>query len=201
VAPEDVRLRPIRQGGSAVADFTVTIPSDAVDGTYPIGVTAGTRAWSVVTSANVVVERPNAARSKPATQSSTAFNGAASRAVDGNTDGTYSAGSVTHTDFQDQPWWQVDLGEAHDIDQIAIWNRTDCCSDRLTDFYVLVSEEPFVSGSLADVLDQEGVWVGHHPDEAGRPTLIDVAVAGQYVRVQLAGNNALSLAEVQVFTS
>jgi hypothetical protein len=38
----------------------------------------------------------NVARGKTATQSSTAFGGDASRALDGNTDGDFNAGSVTH---------------------------------------------------------------------------------------------------------
>ncbi len=33
-----------------------------------------------------------------------------------------------------------------------VWNRADaCCTARLTDFYVLVSDRPFVSGTLAGV--------------------------------------------------
>ena len=65
--------------------------------------------------------------------------------------------------------------------------------------HVLVSEEPFASGSLDDVLNQPGVWSMHLPDEAGTPTTLDVGEEGRYVRVQLAGHNPLSLAEVQVF--
>ncbi len=34
---------------------------------------------------------------------------------------------------------------------------------------------------------------------AGRPTAVPVGVLGRYVRIQLAGANYLSLAEVQVF--
>jgi hypothetical protein len=36
--------------------------------------------------------------------------GDASHAVDGNTYGNYMVGSVTHTNGENQPWWQVDLG-------------------------------------------------------------------------------------------
>jgi len=67
----------------------------------------------------------NVARGKPATQVSTAFEGAASRAVDGTTSGVYTDGSVTHTATQSDPWWEVDLGEALPIDAITVWNRTD----------------------------------------------------------------------------
>ena len=51
----------------------------------------------------------NIALGKRVTQSSTAFGGDARRAVDGKVDGNYAHHSVTHTEFQSKPWWQVDL--------------------------------------------------------------------------------------------
>src|SRR3954452_15332870 len=53
---------------------------------------------------------PNYALGKPATQSSTGWGGAASRAVDGNTDGNFFDNSVTHTLLEANAWWEVDLG-------------------------------------------------------------------------------------------
>lgn len=73
----------------------------------------------------------NLAQGKTASQSSTAHGGVASRAVDGNIDGVWANGSVTHTSNQSQSWWQVDLGATVDIAQIDIFNRSDCCSERL----------------------------------------------------------------------
>ncbi|MEU9706222.1 discoidin domain-containing protein [Streptomyces sp. NPDC047981] len=140
------------------------------------------------------------AQGQPATQSTTLYGGSAGRAVDGNTDGAYANGSVTHTAEQVQPWWQTDLGESAAIGRIEIWNRTDCCAARLTDFYVLVSDQPFASGSLSDVLAQPGVSGYRQPGTAGRPTTVAVGKGGRYVRVQLAGTGSgpLSLAEVRV---
>jgi len=60
-----------------------------------------------------------------ASQSSTAFGGDASRAIDGNTDGNYNSGSVTHTDTQDDPFWIVDLKGPQDIGRIVIFNRNE----------------------------------------------------------------------------
>jgi alpha-L-fucosidase len=40
---------------------------------------------------------PNLALGRPAAQSSTGWSAPASRAVDGNTDGNFGGGSVTHT--------------------------------------------------------------------------------------------------------
>ena len=67
----------------------------------------------------------NIAPTGKATQKSVAFAGKPKRAIDGNTDGDYGAGSTTHTNQSDDPWWEVDLKEMRPIDRIAIWNRTD----------------------------------------------------------------------------
>lgn len=77
--------------------------------------------------------------------------------------------------------------------------RTDCCSDRLTDYWVFVSSTPFDT-SLTPVQQaaQPGVWSNHQTGTAGVPTRIPGPATGRYVMVQLAGTNYLSLAEVQV---
>ena len=75
----------------------------------------------------VVSGGQNVARKGKASQSSTAFNGPAARAIDGNRNGSYAANTSTHTvePAQGEPWWEVDLGSEQPIESIAIWNRTD----------------------------------------------------------------------------
>jgi hypothetical protein len=58
-------------------------------------------------------------------QSSTGFDGKAQRAIDGNTDGNFQNGSVTHTDPQTNPWIEIDLRSVMTIDKVVVWNRTD----------------------------------------------------------------------------
>jgi hypothetical protein len=77
----------------------------------------------------------NVAPQGKASQSSTAHGGAAQRANDGNTNGRYDGGSVTHTNDEDAPWWEVDLGGEKEIEGIVVWNRTECI-DRLQNFRV-----------------------------------------------------------------
>ena len=80
------------------------------------------------------------ALNKPATQSSTDYDGPARLAVDGNTDGHYfNAKSTTHTARDDSPWWQVDLLEEFSIDRIVIWNRNDSAEvgQRLNPFRIV----------------------------------------------------------------
>ena len=82
----------------------------------------------------------NLALGKNTSQSSTTHSGDSSRAVDGNTNGSYSNNSVTHTAEGIGEWWQVDLGDVYSIEDIVIFNRTDnCCESRLGDFTVSLS--------------------------------------------------------------
>jgi putative heme-binding domain-containing protein len=68
----------------------------------------------------------NIARNGKASQSSTAYGGVASRAIDGNKSGSYGDGGQTHTaEGETNPWWEVDLGSELPINSIVIYNRTD----------------------------------------------------------------------------
>ncbi len=145
----------------------------------------------------------NLALNKETLQSSTSFNGESSRAVDGNNEGSYRANSVTHTAPEVQPWWQVDLGSVEFVSHINIFNRTDnCCTERLSDFYVLVSETAFEANDLNQSIEQvDGASYYYGPTVDGSVSF-DVGLRGRYIRVQLAGNeNPLSLAEVEVMSS
>jgi hypothetical protein len=144
-----------------------------------------------------VMSAVNFALGKPATQSSTLYTTAAA-AVDGNRDGNFGSTSVTHTNHTFQPWWQVDLGTSQSLSTVRLWNRTDCCGERLSNFYVLVSDQPFVSTDLNTTINQAGVSNYFTAGQAGTTTSINANRTGRYVRVQLAGTNALSLAEVEV---
>ena len=131
----------------------------------------------------------NIALGKRVTQSSTAFGGDARRAVDGKLDGNYGHNSVTHTDFQSKPWWQVDLDKEETIRQINIYNRTDAAQDRLTNFNVILLDS---SGK-----EIERKRIAYLRDSSAQIS-IDYKKA-RFVRIELDGYNALSLAEVQVF--
>jgi azurin len=78
-----------------------------------------------------------------AKQSSTAHGGEAQRAIDGNHDGSYSAGTSTHTDEnEEKPWWEVDLGSSQAIEAVTVWNRTDGdLGKRLDQFDVIVLDD------------------------------------------------------------
>jgi hypothetical protein len=71
----------------------------------------------------------------------------------------------------------------------------------LSNFYVLVSDQPFISTNLTTTLNQAGVSAYYTPGQADVSQTINVGRTGRYVRVQLAGTNVLSLAEVEIFGS
>jgi len=88
----------------------------------------------------------NIAKKGTASQSNTAYDGAPTRAIDGNTNGNYfESNSVTHSDANaSDPWWEVDLGSVQLIEKIVIWNRTDggmATSERLKGARVCVLGE------------------------------------------------------------
>jgi hypothetical protein len=145
----------------------------------------------------------NLALGKAATQSSTipgSVSAGAGSAVDGNLDGNFFDGSVTATNADTNAWWQVDLGATATVNSVVVFNRTDCCSTRLGDYWVFVSNTPFLATDTpATLLGRAGTFASHQTTVPSPSTTIPVAMQGRYVRVQLTGTNYLSLAEVQVF--
>jgi hypothetical protein len=159
----------------------------------------------------------NVALGKVAKQLSDAFpNGLASSAVDGNTDGNFFNGSVTHTTSMDNPWWTVDLGADHQIDEIRIWNRTDCCAERLNNVSVNVfaangevvrlitvrdRDVPDVARRI-EVIDANGATTVLSSPSTTNPIIIPLNITGRHVTLGFNKENAiLSLAEVEVFGS
>ena len=84
-----------------------------------------------------------------------------------------------------------------------LFNRSDaCCTSRLANFYVLLSEEPFGSRSLNELLSDSSIQSRFESNLSASSVEIDFNNAqGRYVRVQLTNTNPLSLAEVEVMGS
>jgi len=140
------------------------------------------------------VSGENIASHKPASQSSIAYGGEASRAVDGNRDNAWNHRSVTHTDFQDHSWWKVDLEKEESVGTVRIYNRGDGdVANRLSNFDVIL-------------LDKDGNEVARkHVDSLNNQPTVDVQFSGdnaRYVKIELnKSKTPLSLAEVEVYRS
>ncbi len=188
----------IRFSASTAGTYTGTVSfgnGDTDENPFNFAITA--------TAADVVTppSGTNLALNQPASQSSTAYGGSPNRAVDGNTDGYWGSSSVTHTNSEYRPWWEVDLGASQNIASIKLFNRTDCCWDRLSDFYVFVSDTPFGANTDLNAMSSAANWSTHHNGGlSGNSLELNVNASGRYVRVQLAGTNVLNLAEVEVIS-
>jgi len=139
-----------------------------------------------------LIPEVNLALTGTATQSSTnpSFNKEASLAIDGDLNGNYGGGSVTVTNNEDNPWWQVDLGADKVIGDIKVFNRTDgCCKANMSNFTVSVINDAGTEVFLKTFTS--------FPDPS--VTMNAGNVKGRIVKVQLNATAALTLAEVQVF--
>lgn len=208
-------LRSVKTPRGSTVPFTVddagraVIPLTGIDTSAgPVGLLhltyADTLSHEYVTTDTITrPDRPgNLALGRPATQISTDYGGDAARAVDGNTDGEYFHNSVTHTAVDaKEAWWQVDLGTPAAIGDIEIYNRTEGFGYRLTNYWVIVSDNPITADDLATARSGPGVTAKREADEAGTPTTVNLGGAsGRYIRIQLENQSGpLSLAEVRVF--
>ena len=132
-----------------------------------------------------------------ATQSTTGYGGVASRAIDGNTNGAYGAGSVTHTNNQAGTYWQVDLGDTRSIDKVKLWNRIGD-KNRLSNYRVSIID------SNGNIVVSKDYFTASGHTITSETWALAAPVDGQIVKVEFLGPNRqgnyiLSLAECEVF--
>lgn len=140
----------------------------------------------------------NLARGKRASQSSDGWGGKAEMAVDGNKNPAMAGKSVSHTADGDKlPWWEVDLGAVYKVVAVRVFNRGDCCAERLaaSATVVLVSDQPFpnpngMASQRKRVFPIQGVKPMYDFPTGGMPV--------RFVRVQMQKPGALHLAEIEV---
>jgi hypothetical protein len=138
------------------------------------------------------LDAPLISRDKVVSQSSTGFNGPANLANDAKYSQVYNHGTCTHTDSEVNPWWEIDLGKKHSVDSVKVWNRADCCGDRLSSLIVQTSDDGKQWGE-AKALGQQAT--------NGEVYAIEVNSSGRFVRLTLSKPTAefLTLCEVEVY--
>ncbi|XP_064630377.1 uncharacterized protein LOC135489122 [Lineus longissimus] len=147
----------------------------------------------------------NLALKKRTLQFDTFYNAAASRAVDGNRDMFYSSNSCTHTnadrsDSSNNNWWAVDLGEETVIMRVVLYNRADCCGNRLANFDIVVTnQEPTPGQKFVYALDEVCAHQGLPVPQGGIARYACTNLTGQYVAVVQPRKLFLTLCEVEVF--
>ena len=118
-----------------------------------------------------------------ASQSSTEDSGIASRAVDGEPHQHYLCKSCTYTGDSNKPWWRLDFDTIQAVSQVHVWNRADCCGDRLNGVEVRVDNT--MCGTL---------------DSSASVQIVDCGNAlGSFVQLQKPTSGHLSLCEVKVY--
>ena len=131
----------------------------------------------------------------------------ASNCIDGVTTST-SNSALCHSasNSNQNEWWDVKLGSASPITSILVHNRISCCSDRILNMYVLVSDSPFPRGRGAGSLSAARAQATFEYQITSDVQITNIPVGnitGQYIRIQKAGgtqnvDNKFNLLEVQV---
>eukprot|EP00984_Skeletonema_dohrnii_P019953 scaffold9642_cov84-Skeletonema_dohrnii-CCMP3373.AAC.2 len=189
-----VTSSPTPEPTAAVTASPTPEPTAAVTSSTPVPTEAVTASPTAQpTEAVTTPTQPvsvNLALEGAATQSTTCYTGYASRAIDGNTDGDWSNKSVTHT-CSGVNWWMVDLGadKQHTITSVKIYNRSDCCNNRLTDMDVQVLDQ---SDNVVafQTIAADDVQLQYNFDFGG--------VQGRYVRLKRNVSGQFNMAEVEV---
>ena len=93
------------------------------------------------------------------------------------------------------PWWKVNLRRPSSISQVFVYNRSDCCPDRILNFELIVRyEDTVVYSSKTRAPDESSTAKGIYTFN-----ITDVTQATE-VEISLSGEDRiLSIAEVQVF--
>jgi len=119
-------------------------------------------------------------------------NGVASKAVDGDTSQSWGGRSCTHTPNTRNPtWWKVELGANYKVNNVKVWNRSDCCGGRLNGFQLFVGshkiggDHGITQGGVKDVLcgNKEGSSVKISLPRKDHLTLCEVQVYGTVARL------------------
>lgn len=113
----------------------------------------------------------------------------------------------------DTEYWQVDLGSVQSIANIKVFNRDNCCQNRLSFVHILVSDQPFPDDNTllaearanATTQVQLDAVTGADPDRE-----VVINASGRYIRIQKSGTgqpgsagdstggNALNFAEIKI---
>lgn len=112
-------------------------------------------------------------------------------ACDGIKDGTWGF----HTERQDDPWWQIDLGEStFSLDRVVIFNRCDFAG-RAARLIVLLSDD---GKTFRRVYQHDGTPFLGHTD--GKPLIVEFdGATARYLRLQQPGRDYFHLDEVEIY--
>ncbi|XP_078280542.1 uncharacterized protein LOC144607515 [Rhinoraja longicauda] len=143
-----------------------------------------------------ILGKENLASGARPIQSSTDEGADAGRANDGDTDSDFRHGSCARTSKSENPWWRVDLKKSHNVTDVKITNRADCCSDQLQGAEIRIGnslENDGNSNRLCGTVNSVNL----------SPFIFNCGgLVGEYVNIIIPGHDKiLTLCEVEIFGS
>lgn len=145
------------------------------------------------------ITKINIALGKSATQSSVSqWSSAQTVEEDAGvaTNGDTVSPQFFHTEHEEEPWWQVDLGEIFVIEELRIFNRRDF-ADRLRRFTVLVSQTGGSDSWLPIYRKADGVVFGQ-VDNLPLVITPEIRSIARFVRIRLDEPGVLHFRECEV---
>ena len=120
----------------------------------------------------------------------------------GGCDGVKTGRFGFHTASREQdPWWQVDLGEVVRLDRVVIYNRTDAPPERTRHIRILVDEQAD-GHSFRPVYQHDGVTFHGFKEQSPLVVRFDGRdVTARIVRLQVPGRCSFALDEVEVYAA
>ena len=156
----------------------------SVNGQYVLVQLPGVDRSLAIAELEVFSDDRNISPSGIASQSSTYTNSIADRAIDGDTSGDYFLHSVSSTNAERNPWWQLDLGRERSISKIILFNRMDCCREWISPAVILVldGDKKIVwRGEITDIKDSYTFYINGAADNA-QPKYINLLRNSDFLR-------------------
>lgn len=112
----------------------------------------------------------------------------------GGCDGIKNGKWGFHTENEERPWWQIDLGKSTMLERMLIYNRCDL-ADRASRLIILVSDD---AENFRQVYQHNGTIFFGHTDK--KPLVVTLGgIKARYVRLQLPGKSYFHLDEVEIY--
>ena len=92
------------------------------------------------------------------------------------------------------PWWGVDLGAQRKVTRVKLYNRNDCCPDRLQNVNIYLGDT--FDNYSTNALVASGISVPQRT-----PLEVTISKSGQYLFVARPGYTGLTLCEIQVWVA
>ncbi len=135
------------------------------------------------------------ARDQQCSTTQSSFSNWAPKTASLANDGNRAVNSFIHTDTAVDNWWRVDFGIPQTTVGGTIWNRGDCCPERLDGFKLWIGNNPTYNGQ-----GNENCYTATTKEHDTRPWthMFSCYGWGRYFFIHLPSNNPLAFAEVEV---